>query len=157
VAEVQKLFASADDAFKKRDVPEYLLGNIDFEIMRDPVIAPSGITYERSSILEHLHRVGHFDPITRSKLSEKQLISNLALKSVLDDFLDKYGVQRFFFTNQLVTIGTAGLRIIDRKCSLPLHVTEGAKKRRINLARLVTVVVHGGDMFFCVWCGCNYK
>ena len=29
---------------QRRDVPDYMFGNISFEIMRDPVIAPSGIT-----------------------------------------------------------------------------------------------------------------
>jgi len=40
--------------FQKRDVPDYLCGKISFEILRDPVITPSGITYERKDIEEHL-------------------------------------------------------------------------------------------------------
>ena len=40
--------------FQKRDVPDYLCGKISFEIMRDPVITPSGITYDRKDIIEHL-------------------------------------------------------------------------------------------------------
>lgn len=31
---------------RKRDVPDYLCGKISFEILNDPVITPSGITYE---------------------------------------------------------------------------------------------------------------
>ena len=34
-----------------------------------------------------LQRVGHFDPVTRSKLTQDQLISNLAMKEVIDAFL----------------------------------------------------------------------
>jgi len=39
---------------QKRDVPDILCCKISFEIMRDPVITPSGITYERRDIEEHL-------------------------------------------------------------------------------------------------------
>lgn len=39
---------------QKRDVPDYLCGKISFEIMREPVITPSGITYDRRDIEEHL-------------------------------------------------------------------------------------------------------
>lgn len=39
---------------QKRDVPDVLCGKISFELMRDPVITPSGITYDRRDIDEHL-------------------------------------------------------------------------------------------------------
>lgn len=39
---------------KKRDVPDYLCGKISFEILQEPVITPSGITYEKKDIEEHL-------------------------------------------------------------------------------------------------------
>lgn len=72
-----------------RDVPDYLCGKISFEVMRDPVITPSGITYDRKDIEEHLQRVGHFDPITRQPLKSNQLIPNLAIKEVVDIFLSE--------------------------------------------------------------------
>lgn len=72
---------------KKREVPDYLCGKISFEIMRDPVITPSGITYDRQDIEEHFKRVGHFDPLTRSPLESSQLISNLAMKEVVDAYV----------------------------------------------------------------------
>ena len=31
-------------------------------------------------------RVGHFDPVTRSELTQDQLIPNLAMKEVIDNF-----------------------------------------------------------------------
>lgn len=55
--------------------------------MSDPVITPSGITYDRKDIEEHLQRVGHFDPVTRTNLTSEQLVPNLALKEVIDTFL----------------------------------------------------------------------
>ena len=72
---------------QKREVPDYLCGKISFEIMQDPVITPSGITYDRKDIDEHLQRVGHFDPVTRTPLTANQLIPNLAMKEVIDNFL----------------------------------------------------------------------
>nr|CAD7395106.1 unnamed protein product [Timema cristinae] len=71
----------------KREVPDFLCGKISFEILREPVITPSGITYERKDIEEHLQRVGHFDPVTRVKLTQDQLIPNFAMKEVVDAFL----------------------------------------------------------------------
>lgn len=76
-----------DDRRQKREIPDYLCGKISFELLKDPVITPSGITYDRADIKEHLHRVGHFDPITRIPLTVEQLIPNLAMKEVLDAFL----------------------------------------------------------------------
>lgn len=89
--EVNELFAQVDERRKKREVPDQLCGKISFEIMRDPVITPSGITYDKRDIEEHLQRVGHFDPVTRAELKADQLIPNLAIKEVIDDFLEKNG------------------------------------------------------------------
>lgn len=72
---------------QKREVPDYLCGRISFEILKDPVITPSGITYDRKDIEEHLQRVGHFDPVTRKNLTADKLIPNLAMKEVVDAFL----------------------------------------------------------------------
>lgn len=89
VVQLNEIFAQVDDRRKKRDVPDCLCGRISFELMRDPVITPSGITYDRKDILEHLQRVGHFDPVTRTDLKENQLIPNLAMKEVIDNYLEE--------------------------------------------------------------------
>eukprot|EP00116_Pleurobrachia_bachei_P007742 sb/3468004/ len=86
---LNKMFAELDDRRKKRDVPDYLCGKISFEIMKDPVTTPSGVTYERANLEEHLQRVGHFDPLTREPLKREKLIPNLAMKEVIEDFLEK--------------------------------------------------------------------
>jgi STIP1 family protein 1 len=44
VAEVSNLFAKVDDRRQKRDVPDFLCGKISFEILKEPVITPSGKT-----------------------------------------------------------------------------------------------------------------
>lgn len=87
--ELNCLFAKVDDKRRKREVPDYLCGKISFEILQEPVITPSGITYEKKDIEEHLQRVGHFDPVTRVKLTQDQLIPNFAMKEVVDSFLQE--------------------------------------------------------------------
>jgi len=83
------IFTQIDDKRKKREVPDYLCGKISFEILKDPVITPSGITYDRKDIEEHLQRVGHFDPVTRVKLTKEQLIPNFSMKEVVDNYLSE--------------------------------------------------------------------
>lgn len=87
LSEVNQLFKEVDDRRKTRDVPDVLCGKISFELMREPVITPSGITYDRKDIEEHLHRIGHFDPVTRAELTQDKLIPNLAMKEVVEEFL----------------------------------------------------------------------
>lgn len=55
MAELGDMFKQLDERRKTRDVPDYLCGRISFELMKDPVITPSGITYDRKDIEEHLH------------------------------------------------------------------------------------------------------
>uniref|UniRef100_A0A0N4Z8N3 E3 ubiquitin-protein ligase CHIP n=1 Tax=Parastrongyloides trichosuri TaxID=131310 RepID=A0A0N4Z8N3_PARTI len=89
MAQLNNLFSQVDERRKKRDIPDHLCGKISFELLTDPVITPSGITYNRSDIKEHLQKVGHFDPVTRAKLTEDMLIPNLAMKEVIDYFLSE--------------------------------------------------------------------
>ncbi|XP_038618833.1 E3 ubiquitin-protein ligase CHIP isoform X2 [Tachyglossus aculeatus] len=91
LADMDELFSQVDEKRKKRDIPDYLCGKISFELMREPCITPSGITYDRKDIEEHLQRVGHFDPVTRSPLTQEQLIPNLAMKEVIDAFVSENG------------------------------------------------------------------
>ncbi|CAJ1921003.1 unnamed protein product [Sphenostylis stenocarpa] len=73
------------------EVPDYLCCRITLDIFCDPVITPSGLTYERTVILDHLEKVGKFDPVTRGPLEPSQLIPNLAIKQAVEAFLDKHG------------------------------------------------------------------
>ncbi|XP_016931315.3 E3 ubiquitin-protein ligase CHIP-like [Drosophila suzukii] len=87
IKELNNMFSKVGERRRKRDVPDFLFGKISFEILRDPVITPSGITYERKYIEKHLQRVGHFDPFTRVKLTQDQLIPNFSMKEVVDSFI----------------------------------------------------------------------
>ncbi|KAI8811049.1 Stub1 protein [Cladochytrium replicatum] len=88
LAQLDDLFARLHD---KREVPDAFIGKISFEVMTDPVITPSGITYDRTELMQHLSHIGPFDPLSRKHLTEKDLIPNLALKEAIDDFLEKNG------------------------------------------------------------------
>ncbi|KAI9328797.1 E3 ubiquitin-protein ligase CHIP-like protein [Obelidium mucronatum] len=92
MSEIEALFSQANENSKKRYVPDAFLGKISFEIMTDPVVAPSsGITYDRSEIVSHLQKIGKWDPLTRQPLHEAELVPNLALKEVIEEFLSLNG------------------------------------------------------------------
>lgn len=71
------------------DAPESLIDPILFNLFADPVIAPSGITYERSILLEHMSRQGEFDPLTRDPLKQGQLYPNLAVKEQVAEYVGR--------------------------------------------------------------------
>lgn len=89
LAGVNNLFQQVDERRKRREVPDVLCGKISFELLKDPVITPSGITYDKRDIEEHLQRVGHFDPVTRAELTQDQLVPNLSMKEVVEAFLQE--------------------------------------------------------------------
>ena len=83
--------AGGEKAAGPRDLKCPLTGNL-FE---DPVIAPSGHTYERAAILEHLQKQGGKDPITRQPLSVEQLTPNRAMKALVEQY--RKGASRVAF------------------------------------------------------------
>lgn len=87
---LSEVFTKATLADTPIDVPDYLCCQITFEIFRDPVITPSGVTYERAVLLEHLRKVGNFDPVTREPLKEHQLVPNLAIKEAVQVYLKEH-------------------------------------------------------------------
>lgn len=54
LSELNSLFMKVDEKRRKREVPDYLCGKISFEILQEPVITPSGITYDKKDLEEHL-------------------------------------------------------------------------------------------------------
>jgi len=85
------VFNKAAEADIPNEVPEFLCCKITLDIFRDPVITPSGVTYERAVLLEHIRKVGKFDPITREPIKPEQLVPNLAIKEAVQDYLGKHG------------------------------------------------------------------
>ncbi|KAG6785393.1 hypothetical protein POTOM_011123 [Populus tomentosa] len=85
------VFQKAAEDDTPSEVPDYLCCKITLDILRDPVITPSGVSYERAVLLDHLEKVGNFDPITREPLEPSQLVPNLAIKEAVHAYLDKHG------------------------------------------------------------------
>ncbi|KAK1275691.1 E3 ubiquitin-protein ligase CHIP [Acorus gramineus] len=88
---LNQVFDTALKADIPADVPDYLCCKLTLDIFRDPVITPSGVTYERAVIIDHLHNVGKFDPVSRKRLEPDQLVPNLAIKEAVQAFLDEHG------------------------------------------------------------------
>ncbi|KAF6139651.1 hypothetical protein GIB67_033655 [Kingdonia uniflora] len=88
---LKEVLNKAAEADMPTEVPDHLCCGITLDILRDPVIIPSGATYERAVLLEHLEKVGKWDPITRTPLSEHQLVPNFAIKEAVQAFLKDNG------------------------------------------------------------------
>lgn len=74
----------------KQQIPDYMIDNISFEVMHDPVTTKNGQSYDKSTILEHLRR-SETDPLTRQPLRHADLRPNLALKQACEEFLENNG------------------------------------------------------------------
>ncbi|EMG48175.1 hypothetical protein G210_1304 [Candida maltosa Xu316] len=85
------LYSSTDeiDKISLDDAPDYLLDPISYELFIDPVISPSGITYEKATLIDHLQKNGKFDPITRQALHEDQLYPNLIMKDTVEAYIEQ--------------------------------------------------------------------
>ena len=81
---------SGQSETQERVVPDWMVDPITFEVMLDPVITPSGVSYERVGLVRHLKQSG-LDPLTREKLTEKMLIPNVGLKQACSEFLESNG------------------------------------------------------------------
>lgn len=73
-----------------QQIPDYMIDNISFEVMHDPVTTKNGQSYDKSTILEHLRR-SETDPMTRQPLRHADLRPNLALKQACEEFLENNG------------------------------------------------------------------
>ena len=71
--------------------PEEFMCPITRAVFRDPVMLfDSGHTYERSAILSHFERNGAKDPLTRRALSSTKVMTNWAMRNVVQAWLDKH-------------------------------------------------------------------
>ena len=83
------IYAHSFKPISPSSIPDFIMCKISMEIMVDPVVTPSGITYDRHGLYRHMERVGWFDPFTRTSIKPADIIPNLALKEFIDQFLDR--------------------------------------------------------------------
>lgn len=87
--DLRTAFAISDPEHQqKREVPDYLVDGITFEIMHDPVVTKNGRSYERATLIEHLKR-SPTDPLTRETLTINELRPNIALKEACTEFMEQ--------------------------------------------------------------------
>ncbi|KAF2111127.1 hypothetical protein BDV96DRAFT_499816 [Lophiotrema nucula] len=88
VGDLRTAFALSDpENLQKREVPDYLVDGITFEIMHDPVVTRNGRSYERATLIEHLKR-SPIDPLTREPLTIGDLRPNISLKDACAEFME---------------------------------------------------------------------
>eukprot|EP00003_Mantamonas_plastica_P022102 TRINITY_DN3704_c0_g1_i5.p3 TRINITY_DN3704_c0_g1~~TRINITY_DN3704_c0_g1_i5.p3 ORF type:complete len:189 (-),score=67.18 TRINITY_DN3704_c0_g1_i5:2292-2858(-) len=68
------------ETFDSTDLPEYLLCPITLEMMKDPVFAMDGHTYERDAI-EDWFKTHDTSPMTNESIESKTLLPNFAMRS----------------------------------------------------------------------------
>jgi len=76
----------------KEEIPEHFCCPITLSLMNDPVIAPSGHSYEREAILGHLSK-HTTDPLTNGPISIADLRPNRGLKDAISAFKLKHGIE----------------------------------------------------------------
>lgn len=72
------------------DAPDYLCDPISFHLFHEPMVTPSGQSFEKSWLWQHLAQ-HQYDPLTRQKLAKEQCYPNLGLKRCVDLYLASKG------------------------------------------------------------------
>ncbi|XP_056865018.1 U-box domain-containing protein 33-like [Raphanus sativus] len=75
---------------EKRIAPPYFICPIFQEVMQDPHVAADGFTYEAEAIRAWLDSGHDTSPMTNAKLSHNSLISNHALRSAIQEWLQHH-------------------------------------------------------------------
>ncbi|ERM93829.1 hypothetical protein AMTRI_Chr04g181670 [Amborella trichopoda] len=81
-----KLPEKLKPGIKSIQIPSNFKCPISLELMRDPVIMPTGITYDRQSIERWLDEGGKTCPVTNQPVHEPELIPNHALRRMIQSW-----------------------------------------------------------------------
>ena len=83
----QMLSNSAEVAIKPTDEPpDHFVDPLTFEVMLDPVVTPSGHTFERHVICAHIAAYAN-NPFTKEKLTAADLTPNRALRDAIEEWV----------------------------------------------------------------------
>ncbi|CAD8191682.1 unnamed protein product [Paramecium pentaurelia] len=72
-------------------MPEYFVCPILFEIMEEPILLNSGLSYDKSSIQQQFRQNGYIDPLTRQSIDPLSLIENIQLRNGIIEIKREYG------------------------------------------------------------------
>jgi hypothetical protein len=87
VAALEEVFREREAKRRARVVPQCFLCPITCELMLDPVVTPSGHSYEKAPLAHYLTSVKAEDPLSRKPVSAEQLAPNLGLKDAIQAWL----------------------------------------------------------------------
>ncbi|CAD6210371.1 unnamed protein product [Miscanthus lutarioriparius] len=115
-------------------IPAHFRCPISLDLMRDPVTAPTGITYDRESIEAWLDTGRATCPVTHAPLRHEDLVPNHAIRRVIQDWCvanRSRGVER---------IPTPKIPVTPVQASELLFDLAGSARRRDAAARCAEVV-----------------
>eukprot|EP00210_Caulerpa_lentillifera_P000743 g719.t1 len=87
---LESVFERASRMDKVEEIPSCLTCPLTMDVFRDPVISPSGSSYEYSVLKGHIEKAGSFDPITRQPIDKSNLIRNLNLRTAAHFYLQEH-------------------------------------------------------------------
>lgn len=87
---LESLFQRASRMDRPEEIPSCFTCPLTMDVFRDPVISPSGSSYEHSVLKAHLEKAGSFDPITRQPIEKSKLIRNLNLRIAAHLYLQEH-------------------------------------------------------------------
>ncbi|CAL5229583.1 g12939 [Coccomyxa viridis] len=90
LAALQRMAERASALDRELEPDNAFTCRLTMEVFREPVITPSGLSYEQSALQEHLSKVGNFDPVTRKHMTSRDVTPNLQLRAATEHYLDEH-------------------------------------------------------------------
>ena len=85
---VFQIFQSDYQKYHGEDTPSWCACQLTLEVFHEPVVTPCGISYEQGALMEHLNKVGSFDPVTRRPMTAKDIRKNVGLRNAVESYLN---------------------------------------------------------------------
>ena len=85
---VFQIFQSDYQKYHGDDTPSWCACQLTLEVFHEPVVTPCGISYEQGALMEHLNKVGSFDPVTRRPMTAKDIRKNVGLRNAVESYLN---------------------------------------------------------------------
>lgn len=75
-------------------IPDFMIDPISKKLIKEPIIVPSGVSYERETLEAFMNINGSIDPtsrycISRMYISKANIFPNLTLKRIIEEFIEQ--------------------------------------------------------------------